>query len=413
MENYTHWFYLESYTFLFYSKNQYVIYNTLNSTYIDCSLYGKTINTVLSILHNTNKTYCVGIYEYQLRDSQFTEFIKKIRNTFSGDIIKNIRGIPPFISKPILRILHHPNNPKTKEYNLLGENALFHLHEVTFYLENQGFDLNPMYKDCYKQFLYPTYTEKQKLSHAKYLEIIEQLSICQIDKINIIPATIEKKELFSYLLSLSRQYSIKTQIILPYKKYNKEDLKQLLINPQFSIMIMVHLPVDYEELNSYTNLFNEYNITWSLIASNKNDVIFLSKNNLGKFTNVDYIPWYTGDNMDFFKEYIYNDFKDIIEQKNTKQHIFRKQILNDNLFGKLTIFPTGEVYSNVNFPTIGNIQDQKLSEIVYSEIENYFKPWFFTRDYVSCKNCVNKYLCPSISNYEIVANEYNMCYLNQ
>jgi hypothetical protein len=413
MENYTHWFYLESYTFLFYSKNQYVIYNTLNSTYIDCSLYGKTINTVLSILYNTNKTYCVGIYEYQLRDSQFTEFIKKIRNTFSGDIIKNIRGIPPFISKPILRILHHPNNPKTKEYNLLGENALFHLHEVTFYLENQGFDLNPMYKDCYKQFLYPTYTEKQKLSHAKYLEIIEQLSICQIDKINIIPATIEKKELFSYLLSLSRQYSIKTQIILPYKKYNKEDLKQLLTNPQFSIMIMVHLPVDYEELNSYINLFNEYNITWSLIASNKNDVIFLSKNNLGKFTNVDYIPWYTGDNMDFFKEYIYNDFKDIIEQKNTKQHIFRKQILNDNLFGKLTIFPTGEVYSNVNFPTIGNIQDQKLSEIVYSEIENYFKPWFFTRDYVSCKNCVNKYLCPSISNYEIVANEYNMCYLNQ
>lgn len=413
MENYTHWFYLESYTFLFYSKNQYVIYNTLNSTYIDCSLYVKTINTVLSILHNTNKTYCVGIYEYQLRDSQFTEFIKKIRNTFSGDIIKNIRGIPPFISKPILRILHHPNNPKTKEYNLLGENALFHLHEVTFYLENQGFDLNPMYKDCYKQFLYPTYTEKQKLSHAKYLEIIEQLSICQIDKINIIPATIEKKELFSYLLSLSRQYSIKTQIILPYKKYNKEDLKQLLTNPQFSIMIMVHLPVDYEELNSYINLFNEYNITWSLIASNKNDVIFLSKNNLGKFTNVDYIPWYTGDNMDFFKEYIYNDFKDIIEQKNTKQHIFRKQILNDNLFGKLTIFPTGEVYSNVNFPTIGNIQDQKLSEIVYSEIENYFKPWFFTRDYVSCKNCVNKYLCPSISNYEIVANEYNMCYLNQ
>ena len=413
MENYTHWFYLESYTFLFYSKNQYVIYNTLNSTYIDCSLYGKTINTVLSILHNTNKTYCVGIYEYQLRDSQFTEFIKKIRNTFSGDIIKNIRGIPPFISKPILRILHHPNNPKTKEYNLLGENALFHLHEVTFYLENQGFDLNPMYKDCYKQFLYPTYTEKQKLSHAKYLEIIEQLSICQIDKINIIPATIEKKELFSYLFSLSRQYSIKTQIILPYKKYNKEDLKQLLTNPQFSIMIMVHLPVDYEELNSYINLFNEYNITWSLIASNKNDVIFLSKNNLGKFTNVDYIPWYTGDNMDFFKEYIYNDFKDIIEQKNTKQHIFRKQILNDNLFGKLTIFPTGEVYSNVNFPTIGNIQDQKLSEIVYSEIENYFKPWFFTRDYVSCKNCVNKYLCPSISNYEIVANEYNMCYLNQ
>ena len=111
MENYTHWFYLESYTFLFYSKNQYVIYNTLNSTYIDCSLYGKTINTVLSILHNTNKTYCVGIYEYQLRDSQFTEFIKKIRNTFSGDIIKNIRGIPPlFYGFFIILIIQRQKN---------------------------------------------------------------------------------------------------------------------------------------------------------------------------------------------------------------------------------------------------------------------------------------------------------------
>ena len=50
-------------------------------------------------------------------------------------------------------------------------------------------------------------------------------------------------------------------------------------------------------------------------------LFFLSKNNLGKFTNVDYIPWYTGDNMDFFKEYIYNDFKDIIEQK-TQNSIF-------------------------------------------------------------------------------------------
>ncbi|WP_236651484.1 hypothetical protein [Parabacteroides distasonis] len=75
---------------------------------------------------------------------------------------------------------------------------------------------------------------------------VRKLKLSQLSKNEL-----EKKELFSYLLSLSRQYSIKTQIILPYKKYNKEDLKQLLTNPQFSIMIMVHLPVDYEELNSY------------------------------------------------------------------------------------------------------------------------------------------------------------------
>lgn len=86
-------------------------------------------------------------------------------------------------------------------------------------------------------------------------------------------------------------------------------------------MIMVHLPVDYEELNSYINLFNEYNITWSLIASNKNDVIFLSKTTSGNSQMLIIYLGIPGDNMDFFKEYIYNDFKDITNKK-TQNSIF-------------------------------------------------------------------------------------------
>lgn len=412
MENYTYWFYLEPYTFLFNAEDKYVIYNTLNSTYIDCSYYKEAVAPILSALYNTNKTYCTGIYEWQLKNPLLMEFMKKIRQTFSGDIIKNVRGIPPFISKPILRILHHPDHPKTKEYNLLGENTLYHLHEISFYMENNGDDLDNEYKDCFKQFLYPTYTGRQNLSRDKYQELIEQLSICQIDKVNIVPTSIKNEGLLSFLLSLTHQYGIKTEIILPYKKYNKNDLEHLLINPKFSLKIMIHLPVDYDELREYIELLNDFNITWCLIVSNNIDMDELVKTDWNNSINMECIPWYTGDNIEFFKKYVYNSFDDIIEQQNNKQQIFRKQIVNENLFGKLTIFPTGEVFSNVNYPAIGNIQNQKLSEIVYSEIDAFSQPWFFTREYVSCKNCVNKYLCPSISNYEIVANEYNMCYLN-
>lgn len=80
-------------------------------------------------------------------------------------------------------------------------------------------------------------------------------------------------------------------------------MKQLLTNPQFSIMIMVHLPVDYEELNSYINLFNEYNITWSLIASNKNDVIFYLKTTSGNsqmliiYLGIQEIIWISSKNI--------------------------------------------------------------------------------------------------------------------
>lgn len=37
------------------------------------------------------------------------------------------------------------------------------------------------------------------------------------------------------------------------------------------------------------------------------------------------------------------------------------------------------------------------------------KAWFKVRDEIPCKNCCNKSLCPSPSNYEIVTNRVNLC----
>lgn len=42
--------------------------------------------------------------------------------------------------------------------------------------------------------------------------------------------------------------------------------------------------------------------------------------------------------------------------------------MNDNFFGKLTIYPSGEVYANVNCSVLGNIQDSSLKELLYKEI---------------------------------------------
>jgi pseudo-rSAM protein len=81
--------------------------------------------------------------------------------------------------------------------------------------------------------------------------------------------------------------------------------------------------------------------------------------------------------------------------------------------GKLIVFPNGDVYANINFPSIGNLLEQKLTQIVYNEISNPSNAWFMTRDRVdTCKQCINRYLCPSLSNYEITTKVHNMCYLN-
>lgn len=83
---------------------------------------------------------------------------------------------------------------------------------------------------------------------------------------------------------------------------------------------------------------------------------------------------------------------------------------NENFFGKMIIMPNGETYSNINHNSLGNAFDDILSinKLVYKEMR-HGKAWFKVRDEIPCKNCCNKSLCPSPSNYEIVTNRVNLC----
>ena len=60
--------------------------------------------------------------------------------------------------------------------------------------------------------------------------------------------------------------------------------------------------------------------------------------------------------------------QDILAIPIDRKTIFRHKALNDIFFGKLTIFPSGEVYANVNYPALGNIQNSSLKELVYKEL---------------------------------------------
>ena len=83
--------------------------------------------------------------------------------------------------------------------------------------------------------------------------------------------------------------------------------------------------------------------------------------------------------------------------------------MNDIFFGTLTIFPSGEVYANVNYPALGNIQNSSLKELVYKELTEG-NAWLKVRSNEKpCNQCINKSLCPSISNYELVIGRYNLC----
>lgn len=105
----------------------------------------------------------------------------------------------------------------------------------------------------------------------------------------------------------------------------------------------------------------------------------------------------------------FSDLEDILAVPIDRKTIFRHKVLNDNFFGKLTVFPSGEVFANVNCPALGNIQESSLKELVYKELTEQ-DVWLRVRSKEKpCKQCINKDLCPSISNYELVIGKNNLC----
>jgi pseudo-rSAM protein len=106
--------------------------------------------------------------------------------------------------------------------------------------------------------------------------------------------------------------------------------------------------------------------------------------------------------------------EDLTDVPVSKTTIFRRQVLNENFFGKLNILANGDVYSNMNHEPIGNAfeNDLSINEIVFNEMYDG-KNWFKIRNEGVCKDCCNKYLCPSPSNYELACNKPNLCNIKE
>lgn len=84
--------------------------------------------------------------------------------------------------------------------------------------------------------------------------------------------------------------------------------------------------------------------------------------------------------------------------------------MNTHFFGILTIFANGEVHGNVNDMPLGNISDTVLLDLIAEEMKTKLS-WRRIRDKQPCCDCLYQYLCPSPSNYEIVMNKQNLCYI--
>ena len=174
----------------------------------------------------------------------------------------------------------------------------------------------------------------------------------------------------------------------------------------FSLTMLVDTPVDIEIIESLKSLNENLKYTFriSTIDEYKNALSIIESYKL----NAAIIPYFTGYNQDFFEEFVYLNKEEILGTRWTKQQIFAHQVINTTDFGKLNITPEGKIYANANFQPVGTVYED-IRMLVYAEMKNG-ESWRRTRNAMKpCNNCLYKYLCPSLSNYEIAIGKTNLC----
>lgn len=406
-----YWFYLEPYTFLFVEKGEEpILYNTINSSYIVVAKENDTLNRVVEEWDVLNNGYCAILTEEELNNPVVNAFVENVRITFSGDLIPCLAfEHKPFIFKPHFRITEKTfldEQEKDKNIHEIGIDVLRNLNEVSVYINDLP---TQSYCDVFRlKSTNSNYHEKENLTPNDYLRLFRNLNTSGVSKVNIWKIDLSDSDSDSFLSTLSFCNFKKVFYLTIEQLSNNFQRLQLVENSD----VVIHIYAPYDE-NYVLNRMHQYSdlpIEWIFVVTTENELIQIEQLQEKTNANISVIPFYDGGNLAFFEEFVFNTIEDIIADPIDKQTIFRRQVLNENFFGKLTILPSGDVYANLNCKSIGNILQHSLAELVYKEMTES-TAWFKTRNEGKCKNCVNKYLCPSPSNYEFVLQRENLCHV--
>jgi pseudo-rSAM protein len=405
-----YWFYLEPFTFIFLQKEKILIYNSLSNkgNIFKNSNYLKEI---ILRLQNLDNMYCIEITEKELEVNDIKGFVDFVRNSFSGDLI-NSSVSKPAIFPPILNLQNNVKRLNSFQVRSVSEEIFYFLDEVSIYLGGQSplSSLNEI--DVYKQFDYCKKNEGKYLAFKEFKSFFQSFQNCgSLERINILGGNI-----FCYpdLILLIEELSMLPAKKVVYSTYadipNKIESYSFLNNNLFSVKVLIDFPIIKKALEETFNLLTRNGISYDcLFAVTSKDefeqVEFLvNKYDLDQY---EIKPVFTGQNIDFFKEYIFLSEEDILQTQTTRREIFIKRSLNVFNFGKLRIMENGKIYSDVNSPSIGKV-NMPLVEVLNKEMCKP-KSWLRVRNQEPCNKCVYQWLCPSPSGYEHVIGKSNLC----
>lgn len=406
MERY--WLYLEPYVFVFEGRQGAIIYNTLSASVVSVNS-----DIVLPFVHDLNLAengYCIEVSEEQVQEESMAFFIKELRDKFSGDLVPVMgTGKKPFILKPIMNLVYDPDKFEKDLGKSLDENLLHYLHEVTLYLDSECKNDCLYCQQFYKQFTFCTkrgHREKLVLSIDDYSKLIELLKLIGLHTINLVVNDFSKYSLFWCIIDLLSNSDFKVNVFTHYLNLNDEVLAWNVKQKMVHFILLADAEISEEIVFDISSCFSS--ALWKFPVLSSEDCLRVNQLKEKYVIDVELVPFFNGDNDDFFSENVYTDVEDLFTIPLSKREIFARQALNVNLFGKLFVMSDGEVYSNMVSSSLGNLKEDSLNGLIFKEFSTK-NSWLLKRDKEPCSDCVYRYLCPSPSNYELVMGRFNLC----
>jgi pseudo-rSAM protein len=301
-----------------------------------------------------------------------------------------------------LKILNGPSDYEWQHQQGSGGKIMLNLHELTFYINKTETGNN----DYFKQTNFPL-KDCLELDIQNIVSVVQNSQNLFLSNINLVGNIFTYTHFNSLIDFISySEFNFTIIVTIEDMKAHIKDLKKINWpeNVRFNVLITSILE---HQLVSLSKIKACIFVTL-LVCTEKEYNKYLDEFvNIPVYEDAHIIPLFIGCNEDFFKEVVYTNIEDIDEIILQKREIFMHQTLNASDFGKLTIFPDGFIYGNVNMEPLGTVKEYIYS-LVYKEFTEGGS-WFRIRNMEPCLSCIYQWLCPSPSNYELVIGKPNLC----
>jgi pseudo-rSAM protein len=406
METAKYWFSILPHVYYVQKNGKALVYNTQNGENIHIN--NVQVLNLLEQMHKKKNLGVIGIDEFTYNQAE--DFIKESVSKNICTLTEIIVGQPkPVQLMPILNLQRDVERLQKEEGHSLGEDVLHYLSDVTIYLNNScTLDC----KDCQSsvnQFFHCSKSFTGDFIDFDFLQLfLKQLAFTLIRRLSITGGNIFLYPHFSKLITFLQEEKIRPLFGVHYG--NIEWNKIGLLN-EFPIEIFVTFPLENDVIQNIDLLSKQQNTKIIFEITSEEDYeqseILISEYAIEHY---DYKPLYNGANQDFFKDNIYVTQEDIFSEVVSQRIIFAHQKLNTNFFGKIHLFPNGDIKAHPLKSVLGNCKQEPLVKILEKEMITN-TAWRMIRDGAPCNDCLYQYLCQSPSDYEWVIGQNNLCHV--